>query len=154
MDNASLSRKIEEILANDFLDDEASDTKEEGVYKCDEIEKMIEPYGWEAVEDHMIDILYDRNGELRFCDYLTAAEVLWGAVLDKRNIKTNTVIALLVYRFYRPEVDDFHENLAWSIIHNLKKRSYTSSYQPEADEEVLLEKDRLGITFAGKYVKS
>lgn len=128
------SNRISQILEDDSLDLENSDLS-----KCEVIEQLIPELGWLTVYAEMISILEDQNQCPR--NWHTAAEVLWGAVLDKRDLsETGKLIALLYLRLGNSDGD---ENLAWSITSELKGVSYLSSYDPMKDPEVVAEITRL-----------
>ena len=121
-------------MANDALDEDQS-----GTSKCEEIEKLIEECGWEETYETVLSILQcdDRTEE----DWHTAMEVLWGGVLDGRDMDVNKVIAALYYRFEDAGEDE--NNLAWSIASKLKGKSYLSNYEPTEDPEIIKELEEL-----------
>src|SRR5687767_8930611 len=102
---------INAVLADDALDDESSDDS-----KCERIERLIGVVGWAAVRDSILGILADAGRRRR--DHEVAAEVLWGAVLDVREMPADRVIALLYNRF--DPRGDTEDNLVWSIASKLK----------------------------------
>ncbi len=117
--------RIEAILANEELDREDAPSS-----KCEEIEKLIPELGWDAVLEIILEILRtDRCTD----DWRTAAEVLWGAALDRRPMPVDLVIAHLCHRWPPDEEED---NLAWSITAKLKKVGYLSEYEPLSDPAV------------------
>ena len=82
---------------------------------CELIEALIAEHGWSAVRREMLELLrtYERPE-----DWHTAAQVLWGAVLDGREIDANEAIAHLYLRLPRDgdvASSDDRDNLAWSI---------------------------------------
>ena len=123
-----LAAEINRILSNDSLD---SDECEES--KCETIEGLIPLHGWEAVQGVLLNILLDDERDVR--DYEVAAEVFWGAILDKRLIHPqNRVIALL---YHRLQIDTNSENnLVWSIVCKLKNVDYLSDYNPLNDQAI------------------
>jgi hypothetical protein len=126
---------VNSILENDYLDSDEHDGS-----KCESIEDLIPQYGWEAVQEILINILLDDGRKIE--DYLVAAAVFWGAVCECEDISPiNKVIALLYHRLPH---DENSNNLAWSITHNLKKVGYLSDYDPLNDPEVITEARRLG----------
>jgi hypothetical protein len=81
-------------------------------------------------------------------DWHTAAEVIWGAVLDGRDMDQDEVIGLLYYRLPPDDAstgDDF-ANLGWSIAARLKAKGYLSNYDPLQDAGVRGVLDRLRST--------
>jgi hypothetical protein len=122
-----LRQCICDILADDRLDDESSEPT-----KAEAIEALIGPYGWEPVRECMLDILRDDS---QGSHWRTVAHVIWGAVLDRRELPTDEVIALLYYRF-DPE-GRAEDNDVWSITSKLKGVGYLSKYKPLRDPGVL-----------------
>ena len=114
---------------------------DEGKYEC--IEKLIDVWGWNEVQNVLISILMD-NGR-RAMDWYVITQVFWGAVLDQRTIDKNTVIALLYHRVPNDNGSD-ENNLVWSITSKLKGVGYLSEYNPMNDPIIIAEKKRLGIT--------
>ena len=124
--------QIRKILDNDALDvDDCESTK------CEEIEHLIEVYGWEVIQSALVEMLSDIC--LNIEDYDVIAQVFWGAVLDKRTIDINNVIALLYLRL--PDGSDL-ENLIWSITERLKGVGYLSDYEPLEDPAVIKEMNK------------
>ena len=121
--------RIDEILADDRLDQEEIEES-----KTEAIEALVELFGWASVRDCMMDVLRDNSQESH---WRTAADVFWGAALDKRDIPADELIALLYYRF-DPD-GQAEDNLVWSIASELKAVSYMSSYEPLRDPEVARE---------------
>lgn len=128
------SNQIEVILAEDCLDDEAVDES-----KCERIENLISTLGWSAVLACLIEIL---SVNRRIKDYQVVAQVLWGAVLDKREMLSDRVVALLYHRFNPPGNDE--DNLVWSITSKLKGVGYLSDYDPLSDPGVARAMAKLG----------
>jgi hypothetical protein len=122
-----IRQRINEILADDRLNDESSDPT-----KAEAIEALIGPYGWEIVRECMLDILRDDS---QGSHWRTVAHVIWGAVLDRRELLADEVIALLYHRF-DPE-GRAEDNDVWSITSKLKGVSYLSKYEPLRDPGVL-----------------
>jgi hypothetical protein len=120
---------ISAILADDSLDDESSEDS-----KCEQIEQLIPRLGWPNVLSELLKILGE---DRRRRDYEVAAEVLWGAALDARDLPVNRVIALLYYRF--DPSGDSEDNLVWSITSKLKRVDYLSEYDPVHDPAVQAE---------------
>src|SRR5690349_17999408 len=110
---------IDAILADDVLDDDSS-----GCSKCERIEGLIDELGWVPVRDTILVLLADTGRRRR--DHEVAAEVLWGAVLDGREMPADRVIALLYNRF--DPRGESEENLVWSIAAKLKRLDYLSEY--------------------------
>jgi hypothetical protein len=63
-------QRINEILADDRLDDESSDPT-----KAEVIEALIDEFGWGAVCDRMLDVLRDDHQQVH---WRTAADFFWG----------------------------------------------------------------------------
>jgi hypothetical protein len=74
-----------------------------------------------------------------------AAEVLWGAVLDRREIPADRIIALLCYRLSPP--DEYEDNLVWSITSELRGIDYLSDYNPYHDP--LIQRELEAIRMGG-----
>jgi hypothetical protein len=66
-------QRIDEVLADDRLDDESS--------KVEAIEELVDDFGWEAVRDCMLDVLKDDHLRVH---WRNAVHFFWGAVLDGR----------------------------------------------------------------------
>jgi hypothetical protein len=118
---------INAILADDRLNDESSDPT-----KAEAIEALIGEFGWEAVRDGMLDVLRD---DRQAAHWRTAAHVFWGAVLDRRQVPADELIAWLYHRF-DPE-GRAEDNDVWGITSKLKGVGYLSDYQPLRDPGVL-----------------
>ena len=131
----NVENEINRILADDSLDDE---TRDHG--KCDLIEELILKYDWKSVEEVMIAVLEDMDRQ--YDDYVTIAEVIWGAALDERDMPINRVIALLYHRL-EPDQDSDENNLAWSIVCKLKGVDYLSEYDPLEDPEIKREMEKI-----------
>lgn len=123
-------RDIEAILADDALDDESSDDS-----KCGRIEQLIGDVGWPTVRDSILALLADAARRQR--DHEVAAEVLWSAVLDGREMPADRVIALLYNRF--DPCGNAEDNLVWSITSKLRGVDYLSEYKPLQDPGVQAE---------------
>jgi hypothetical protein len=118
---------INAILADDRLNDESSDPT-----KAEAIEALIGDFGWEAVRDGMLDVLRD---DRQAAHWRTAAHVVWGAVLDRRPLPADEVIAWLWHRFC-PEGQAQDDDI-WGIVSKLKGVGYLSGYDPRQDPGVL-----------------
>lgn len=126
-----LENEINKILGDDSLDDVRREQD-----KCDLIEDLIPRYDWKSVQGVLITVLEENNRSQK--DYITAAEVFWGAVLDGRDVSANRVIALLYHRL-EPDPGSNENNLAWSITSKLKGVDYLSEYDPLEDPDVKVE---------------
>ena len=104
-------------------------------FRAEAIEALIPEHGWREVLEVLLRIL--RENSLDHCR--TAAEVIWGAVLDEREMPADRVIAHLYFRWSGPEED----NLVWSITAKLKHVDYLSDYNALADAGVLEELEAL-----------
>src|SRR5687768_1253036 len=102
----SVLAEIDAIMVDDALDDESSDDS-----KCERIERLIGSIDWATVRDSILALLADAGRRRR--DHEVAAEVLWGAVLDGREMPADRVIALLYNRC--DPLGDAEDNLVWSI---------------------------------------
>lgn len=120
---------IEAILADDSIDDESCEDS-----KCERIELLIDHTGWDTIRDAILQVLTEKR---RIRDYEVAAEVLWGAVLDGRELPSNRVIGLLYYRF--DPLGKSENNLVWSITSKLKGVDYLSDYNPLQDPKIQAE---------------
>src|SRR5262249_46344556 len=89
--HVQVRQRINEILADERLDDETSVSS-----KVEAIEGLIDDLGWEAVRDCMLDVLRDDHQEAH---WRTAAHFFWGAVLDRRELPADELIAWHYYRF-------------------------------------------------------
>ena len=126
-------QQIREILADDRLDQEASPQS-----KAEAIEALIGLFGWEPVRECMMDVLRD-DGQAPH--WRTAADVFWGAVLDRRDLAPDELIALLYHRF-DPD-GRAEDNEVWSIASKLKGVGYLSKYEPLRDPAVAEELQRI-----------
>ncbi len=122
-----ICQRIREILADDRLNDESSEES-----KVETIESLIDCDGWVAVRDAMMDVLRDDNQEAH---WRTAANVFWGAVLDKRELPTDELIAWLYHRF-DPD-GQAEDNEVWSIVSKLKGVGYLAKYEPFHDPGIV-----------------
>ncbi len=119
--------RIDEVLAAPRLNDESSDPT-----RAEAIEALIGDCGWPAVRDGMLDVLRD---DRRGPHWRAAAHVFWGAVLDRRELPADEVIAWLWHRFC-PEGQAEDDDI-WGIVSKLKGVGYLSDYDPRRDPEVL-----------------
>ena len=103
-------------------------------WQCEAIECLIPQLGWHSVRAAMIDVLAAERPRV---DHQVAMEVFWGAVLDKREMPENRIIALLYHRF--DPRSDSEDNLVWSITSKLKGVDYLSEYEPLHDPGVKAE---------------
>lgn len=129
-----VEHQISRIFADDTLDAPESSTG-----KCEEIERLIGS-NWQAVQQMLWAILAKRQSRPADC---AAAQVFWGAALDRREIAADKTIALLCRRFPVNSCSADDENLKWSIICKLKGVGYLSSYEPQRDAGVIEELRRL-----------
>jgi hypothetical protein len=134
----SLHSEITSILENDELDEDSSELS-----KAEAIEELIEKYSWDEVWTVLLGILED---DTQSSHWRTVAEVIWGAVLDRRTLPMNKVIALLYYRFDPNTSSEDDDNLIWSIASELKQVGYLSEYEPLEDPEVISEFSKLKDT--------
>jgi hypothetical protein len=121
------SKIIRELLASapmDAMDD-----------VLDGIETAIEEHGWPVIRDGLMAVLEEPTRPLAHWEL--AACAFWGAVLDRRPMHADRVIALVYARL--PDEDGAENNLAWSIASKLRGVDYLSDYNPLADPSVLRE---------------
>ena len=119
--------RIAVTLADGRLDDASSELP-----KAEAIEALICQHGWETVRSCMMDVLRD---DKQSAHWRTAADFFWGAVLDKRELPADELIAILYYRF-DPE-GRAEDNETWSIASKLKGVGYLSTYEPLHDPGVM-----------------
>ncbi|MCE9525685.1 MAG: hypothetical protein K8R36_06485 [Planctomycetales bacterium] len=122
-----VKNRIFAILADDHLDDESSP-----ISKTDAIEALIGEYGWTPIRECMLDVLRDNSLEPH---WRTAVHVFWGAVLDRRELPADELLAWLYHRFGSDGRDE--DNEVWSIASKLKGVSYLSEYDPLKDAAIL-----------------
>lgn len=101
-------------------------------------DEAIRRLGWPSVRDAIFEALEANNSAL----WHPAAALLWGAVLDKRDMNANRAIALVYFRLDAPDQD---QNLAWSIASKLKGAGYLSEYNPRTDPDIEPELRRLAL---------
>lgn len=124
-----LRARVVAILNDPDLDDPAGPES-----KAERIEALIAAEGWEPVLACLCDLLHRGEGVE---DWLAIADVFWGAVLDRRPMPADRVIALLYGRFKRAAIlTDHSDNLLWSITCKLKGVGYLSEYEPLRDPAV------------------
>ncbi|RIL09758.1 hypothetical protein DCC79_10075 [bacterium] len=117
--------RIDVILADARLDENASE-------KTEAIEALIDECGWEAIRDCMLDVLRDdRLAE----HWQTVANVFWGAVLDRRELPADELIAWLYHRFDPDGQAD--DDQVWSIASELRGVGYLSDYDALQDPAVV-----------------
>lgn len=120
----------EQIIS--ILNDPSLDNDSEELSKAETIETLIDKHGWAEIQFCLLQILHD---EPSHSYWRTVAEVIYGAVLDERDLPADKIIALLYYRL-PSKASDEDENLVWSITHKLKKVGYLSEYDPLNDPNV------------------
>lgn len=101
----------------------------------DRIESAIVDHGWPAIRDALMHVLEDATRPAAHWEIAAAA--LFGAVLDRRPMHDDRVIALVYARL--PREGGAENNLAWSIAAKLRGVGYLSEYAPLADPAVLAE---------------
>src|SRR5688572_9806863 len=100
-----LRERINAILVDERLDDECSEPT-----KAEATEALIGEFGWDVVCEAMFDVLRDNQA---MAHWRTALHVFWGAILDRRSLPVDELIAWLYFRF---DPDGQHEdNDVWSI---------------------------------------
>ena len=109
----------------------SGDDEESLIVKTEAIEALIDQAGWDAVRECMFALLRD---DAKRRHWRVAVHVFWGAVLDKRALPADELIAWLYHRF--DPHGDAEDNDVWSIASTLKGVSYLSDYQPLCDPDV------------------
>ena len=122
----SIEKRVKDILENGGPEEESPDAKTEL------IEALIPHYGWDAVCQCMFDLLHDESQKVHWREVV---HVFWGAVLDRRTVPADELIAWLYYRF--DPHGDLEDNEVWSITSKLKGKSYLSKYKPLEDPGVV-----------------
>lgn len=107
-----------------------------------ELKPVLKKFGWAAVREALFEILKAPDEKLRY----EAMSVLWGAVLDARELNANVTIAHIYLR-NDLACSEVEENLAWSITSKLKGKGYLSDYDPLADHDVIREIDIIRSNF-------
>ena len=109
----------------------------------EEEESVLSRHKWEDVQAALIYILLD--DQCSEDDYERAAEIIWDAVLARKEIKKDLIIGLLYYRLGDMNTP-YDNNLIWSITTELKNLDYANSaYDPYKDEAVSMKLDEYGI---------
>lgn len=129
-----VSERVDEIRADDALEGE------DGPSRCERVEELVDEIGWGVVLDHLLEIL--RRPDRGSRDWDTAAQVIWGATLDRRPMPVDRVVAH-AHPCHRWPPASEENNLAWSIIAKLEGVGYLSAYDPLADAGVLGELARI-----------
>jgi hypothetical protein len=122
----SIEQRVQDILESGGPDEESRDDRTE------RIEALIPEYGWDAVGRCMFGLLRDESQKEHWREVV---HVFWGAVLDRRTLPADELIAWLNYRF--DPHGDAEENEVWSITSKLKGKRYLSKYKPLEDPDVL-----------------
>lgn len=113
-----LRDRIDAILTDERLDDESSEPT-----KVEAIEALIGEFGWDGVREAMLDLLHDDRARTH---WRTAMHVFWGAVLDRRVLPVDELIAWLYFRFDPDGANE--DNDVWGITSKLKGVGYLSDY--------------------------
>jgi hypothetical protein len=97
------------------------------------IEPLVATHGWPSVREQLMAILEDpaRTPD----EWSSVALVFWGAVLDRREVNADRLIALLYARLPNDR-DSSESNLAWSIASKLRGLAYDSTDEPLGDPRV------------------
>ena len=137
----AVTAKINEILANEELDSDSSDTsRAEVIFK-----KLEGKYSWEVLQQALFTILLDDSRDEDA--WYQMACVFWSAILESDSRKREgspelkfrkkTILALLYYRLRKSE-NEIADNLLWSITCDLYHLDYClSMYEPEKDEKII-----------------
>jgi hypothetical protein len=104
---------IETILSDDRLDVDACDEDACDGSKCERIERLIASEGWEPARDSMLDLL---AAERRVRDYQVAAEVLWGTVVDGRELPTDRLGGTRIRCATGREFDEHNISVTGGIV--------------------------------------
>lgn len=120
-------------LVDDILS--SADPADDDDDAVERIEAAIEEHGWVAIRDALMAVLEDAMRTV--LQWEIAAAAIWGAVLDRRPMHADRVIALVYARLSRE--GELENNLAWSIAAKLRGVGYLSEYDPLADPAVLAE---------------
>ena len=107
-----------------------------------ELKPALKKFGWTVVREALFEILKSPDKKLRY----EAMSVLWGAVLDARELDANVTIAHIYFR-HDLACSEVEDNLAWSITSRLKGKGYLSDYDPLADHDVKREIDVIRSSF-------
>jgi len=124
--NANVQKRVNEVLDCGDNDEEAE------IAKTEAIEALIAELGWKVISDCMFELLRD-DSKARHWRVVT--HVFWGAVLDRRSLPADELIAWLYHRF--DPYGDAEDNEVWSITSKLKGKSYLSKYKPLEDPDVM-----------------
>lgn len=127
MNASNVKKSVDDILADARFDAELAELS-----RTDALESLIREYGWEPVRECMFDMLRD---DTKAGQWREVVQVFWGAVLDRRPLPADELIAWLHHRF-DPE-GKTEDNEVWSIASKLKGKSYLSKYEPLQDPGVL-----------------
>lgn len=107
-----------------------------------ELEDILAPviaeHGWPPVGEALLGVLEADEPDL----WPDAVAALWADVLDRCEMDSNRVIALVYHRLGGSD-SDHDSNLAWSVASRLKGVGYLSDYDPLADPDVRRELERL-----------
>lgn len=123
--STNLAERIPAIL------DGASHDEETEIAKTDAIKALISGEGWAAVCECLFDLLRDDHAAAH---WRVVMHVFWGAVLDRRALPVDELIAWLYHRF-DPD-GNAEDNEVWSITSKLKNVGYLSAYKPLLDPAV------------------
>lgn len=128
MSSRTIAELLDRILAGGYPADEDENPVER-------IEGAIAEHGWVAIRDALMAVLEDETRTV--LQWEIAAAAIWGAVLDRRPMHADRVIALVYARLSRE--GELENNLAWSIAAKLRGVGYLSEYDPLTDPAVLAE---------------
>lgn len=131
MSHATIADAVREALV--VFRNEESDRDLEDILAA-----VVAGHGWPQVGEALLNILEADEPEL----WPDAVGALWATVLDRCDMDSNRVIALVYHRL-GDSATDHDSNLAWSVASRLKGVGYLSDYDPLADPEVLRELERL-----------
>ena len=147
----AVTAKINEILANEELDSDSSNTsRAEVIFK-----KLEGKYSWEVLQQALFTILLDDSRDEDA--WYQMACVFWSAILESDSRKREglpelkfrkkTILALLYYRLRKSE-NEIADNLLWSITCDLYHLDYClSMYEPEKDEKIIRKLAEYGRSF-------
>ena len=123
-----MKEKIRKILDNTVLENEDVEDS-----KAELIEQLISEENWAEIQEYLFQVVINTNES--YYNWHTCFEVFWGAVLDKRIIDGNKIIALAYIRL-KPDQHSSENNLAWSLASAIKGEDYLSEYNPLEDPEI------------------
>lgn len=112
-------------------------------YEEEAMDAFISLHGWRAAERALFEILKDSSSTEAEC--AAAADLLWSAVLDDRDIDKEAAVGLLYYRLGDKNAP-YANNTIWSIAAALYDLDYANSdFNPLKDDRILKKLASYGI---------